>query len=316
MSLGMDFARRRMMVAFNKELKYIWRVYNVESQLSGETTGTFTLSSSRYKMAASSFTFLSSTLGFSLTNSVQTAAANLKVGDYLVDVSTSSSTSVNGTVLYEITAISGSSTRTISYKSYTSFSEVQGSNLLYEIGSDTMDYPADGIWSGDGLWYVMVKGEREVHVWNVFNVNNNYYTEVIEGNSSGYQYDYSFDYLTYGESYTFNKNTGEFTLNDVLSLGSAIAYQGTLYGMEGSSTLSGDSMKGPVLYSQCSCTADTYNVYHRAKCKHTATFAGTKGSSTGNLSESINRNEYPQDGIQGNYWYVYSHSYVEPFDDR
>ena len=48
---------------------------------------------------------------------------------------------------------------------------------------------------------------------------------------------------------------------------------------------------------------------------YTSELTHTKTDYIGTI-ESVDQATYPQDGIQGDYWYTYSHSYTYKFDNR
>lgn len=303
---------RRGTIAQRKGGAFVWAVYSLVygiDESAGGTSGSFSLSSSRYKRVAKSYT-VSADGTVSLTSSAQTTAANMAVGDYLVNVSTSNNTSTTGTTLYKITAISGSTTRTISYTAYTP--------TLCAMGSDTGDrvksvagttYPHYG--AQGNYFYVLLRGLTTVYKWNIFrSVAKHTYEDVVTKNQSVTIS--TFSKITVG---TFDTSTGKYsvTYNNAnvgiaanyfanVSAGSSCWVNGSISSSTVTAYYYGGNMPSNSSGSSITITGVT---------KHTSTVASTtysKGTSTGNVAESIDSNAYPQDGRDGadGYWYVYA----------
>lgn len=151
----MRFTRRGVIA--QRKAVFIWAVYELAmgiDESAGGTNGNVSLASSQYKRVAKSYT-VSASGTVSLVNSVQTTAANMVDGDYLVNVSAANNVSTTGTKLYKITAISGSSTRKINYKAYTPSLCAKGADTGQRVESeDATTYPHDGI-QGD-YYYVLL----------------------------------------------------------------------------------------------------------------------------------------------------------------
>ena len=85
---------RRGVIEKRKSGGFVWAIYElamgIDESVDG-TSGSFNLSSSRYKRVAQSYS-VSSSGTISLVDSVQTTAANMAIGDYLVNISTSNNT--------------------------------------------------------------------------------------------------------------------------------------------------------------------------------------------------------------------------------
>ena len=59
-----------------------------------------------------------------------------------------------------------------------------------------------------------------------------------------------------------------------------------------------------------------YYCYYEKSLGSSPIYTSSKGSATGTIVESYDQSAYPQDGVQGGYWYTYSHSYDYVFDNR
>lgn len=292
---------RRGVIAQRKD-GYVWAIYSVVygvDESAGGTGGSVRLSSSRYKMAAKAYT-VSEDGTVSLTDSKRTTAANLAVGDYLVNVSTSNNTSTTGTTLYKVTGTSSSGSYvTVSYTAYTPSLCAKGADTGQRVESETADYPVDGLHT-DGQWYVLLRGYATIYVWDVFNKGTSYgYKEGTTLNNAVSIYTGTVIY--YATAYTFDTSSGYYTLTNP----QRGDYNNTLnYWMK--NTSSDITMyKSRTAYSSTEVTPAT--TYSRVVDRTLVTY--DKGSSTGNTVESISPTAYPSDGAQGDYWYTFSHSY-------
>lgn len=299
---------RRGVIAQRKD-GYVWAIYSVVygvDESAGGTGGSVRLSSSRYKMAAKAYT-VSEDGTVSLTDSTRTTAANLAVGDYLVNVSTSNNTSTTGTTLYKVTGTSSSGSYvTVSYTAYTPSLCAKGVDTGQRVESETADYPVDGLHT-DGQWYTLIRGYATVYVWDVFTIITTYgYKEsttqsggmigtVIEVNTSG---------IMYASAYTFNTSNGYYTLTSPRYDSSNGSASGN-YWMPGSSETSQTMYHGANSLNTSRIEAGTK--YTSSRDTSLTTYG--KGSATGESVESVSSTAYPQDGVQGDYWYTYSHSY-------
>lgn len=317
MSLGKDFARRRMMTALKKEPKYVWAVYDCVYGLdeSSATSGTATIRGTRTKMASDSYTVSSS--GFTLTNPTSTQVSSL-AGKYIVDISINSNTSTSGTYIYHVDSVSSSGTnRTVTYTRYSS-GLIKGDTELYRVESDTMDYPVNG--EQDGYWYVLLKGEKSMYVWNVYEKLTQYQEKTTDNNYFGPS---SWPVrLLYSSSYSFDASTGEYTLikgtdksfieNDFnMQLGAPNVLSRKYYQTYNSRNSSWNTDGMYYDYTD----ADYTNHIWYAK-KYSSESATIKGASTGTTVESESSTAYPQNNYRGDYWYIYSHSYTYAFDNR
>lgn len=160
MSLGMDFARRRMM-AIKKEPKYEWAVYQITKAIDESAGGTNASSKvmlNTAMQAARSYTVSSNGI-ISLTNPVSTSVNALKAGDYLVGITSgATNTATTGSMLYKVKSVSTSGLMyyNISYTTY-SPKNARGTDTGRRVVSDTLDYPVDGIMGN--YWYVLIKGD-------------------------------------------------------------------------------------------------------------------------------------------------------------
>lgn len=325
MSLGMDFTRRRMVAGVKKGPKYVWAVYDfayVRDDASA-TTGSVTLSQTLRKMAASAYTVNEG--GFTLTGAVTTQVQHFQVGQFIVNIATNTGDNVtSGQYLYEVTGTSGYWTRTIQYKRY-GVKAAKGDTELYRIESDTPDYPMDG--EQDGLWYVMIKGLREVFVWDVYQATFSYgYKETRSSKSSSFISTSSSKTFLVSTSYTFDPYTGYYTLVNPTSVtvrsgDSAVTdvknYLKEKYSMNSSTNGTHTGMT----YVTGDGTLEYEFVFVRRyeysrTTDETLLIPSGKGEPTGNVVESSDDSAYPQDGAQSDYWYTYSHSYMQEFDNR
>ena len=278
----------------NKASGYVWAVYNIGQTLdeSTVTTGSFTLSSTRTKMASSTYTYSGST--FTLTNSTSTTAANLSVGKYIVSVTTSSNSSTSGTYLYLITGKSGSSSYTFQYKRYSSLSDAKGTTYYYDVQSETLDYPINGVY-GD-YWYVLISAPTQ-YIWDVYEYT---YGLVDSTAETGSNKKTSTTSIVIGKSYShyisdvlgdqFNLNETSTTTYSAVQVGdytffgtSAGSTSTSLYVVTGVSTSMGQ-------------TTITYKRYFDK--------GNIRGDAIIDRVYSNNLGDYPMDGVKGSYWYV------------
>lgn len=303
------------MMALNREPKYVWAVYDIRYGLdeSSATSITESLRSSNTKMASDSYTVSSS--GFTLTNSTSIKVPDL-AGKYIVNISKGSSTSITGTYIYYVRSVSSSGfNRTVTTTRYSS-ALIKGDTELYRVESDTMDYPVNG--EQDGYWYVMIKGEKPMYVWDVYNVTATYaYKESSKSATVNFV---SGDSIYMASSYSFSTSRGTFTLNNptstkwTSSFGDILNASGGSYWMKNSESGS-YVMTGMLTEGTLTPTLELGGTQKYAVIDESAT-SYIKGTSTGTTVESDNNSAYPQDGARGDYWYVYSHSYTYEFDIR
>lgn len=301
----------------NKEPKYIWKVYDIDTKLNGGTTGSISIRSNRTKMASTEFTYSNGT--FTLTNPTSKTITNLSVGDYIVDIRTTTAGAniTSGSAIYKVTGKSGRSNITLSYTKYTSMKNIQGSTYYYDVASDTLDYPIDG--EQDGYWYVMVKGEKEMYVWDVYNVITVYGYK--EASSSNETINFTSGSSIYtASSYSFDKNSGTFTLKNPTSATWSSSYSDILSANGGfwrKDSSSGDYvMNGMLTLGTLTPTLELTGAKTYAVTDTSYIASRKKGTSTGTTVESESSTAYPENNYKGDYWYVYSHSYIYKFDNR
>lgn len=284
---------------------FVWGLYTIGKVIdesTGGTSGSVTLSSSRYKMVSSAYT-VSSTGTISLTNAAQKTAANIAVGDYLVNISTSNNTSTTGSTLYKVTNVTKSGTsHTISYVAYTSIDAV-GTDTGNRIESKTLDYPVDGIYNG--YWYVLLRGKTTIHVWNIHNISyqDNWVTK-SESRFTASLYSSS-AVIYYSASYEIPRSYP----NQLQLVDASQSVCTTFTGWNNYYWLDGGS-KGNYIYK-----GGTYDASYGSRVNNTTRYyqvneqIAQKGTATGKTVLSAAKNIYPSNGVSGSYWYVYSHSY-------
>lgn len=305
--------RRGCYAAQGGGAKYVWAVYNLAYSIdesAGGTDGSVSLSSSRYKMAAKGYT-ISDSGTVTLTDPTKTTAANLAVGDYLVNVSTSNSTATTGDTLYKVTGVSGSWNYTISYTAYTPALNARGTDTGQRVESNTADdYPADGV-QGD-YYYVMVKGYGTVYVWDVFNLTTTYGYK--ERTTSGYSVSmYTNSEIEVASTYTFDTTTGYYTLTNPSATTSSSSVSGK-YWMKISSGKSQEMYYGWTEWDWTPGSTGTITTTQYSSSLDHSNVIYTKGSATGEQVQSVSQTAYPSDGVQGDYWYTYNSSYTGWFD--
>lgn len=294
-------ARRRQDNILNE-----WAIYNLAyaiDESAGGTSGSFTLRSTYYKRAASAYT-VSANGTVSLTSSTQKTAANLAVGDYIVNVSTSSNTSTTGDTLYKITSKSGTTNVTIGYEAYTPSLIAKGTDTGNRVTSETLDYPIDGK-QGD-YWYVMISGSYTAYVWDVFEDVGAYVSTRTTRPTVSIK---SGTTIYYGSSYdTFDKTTGLYSYSgwssyttssskDCLAADDAGVFEGC-WTLETSPATT-------VYDDRYTCNSSSVTPHYG----YTGVYKAVKGDSTGNTVESADISAYPQDGAQNGFYYVYSRRY-------
>ena len=325
---------RRGCFAGRKEPKYVWYVYDLSWALdeASATTGSASLNNSSLRMTSGQYTVDAS--GFTLVNPLYQKPSQMASKVYVVDISSQGSTDTTGPYLYEVTRTGGWNP-TYQYVRYSS-APVRGGTVLWVVESDTMDYPIDG--EQGGYWYVMVKGERPMYVWDVFNViqiQNGY--EQTEGpggtayalDVGGAQAPWNEPYYAYGSSYSFDPATGLYTLpgsgymvgND--STAKQFINRGkNAYFFTSVRSLSSPYTASKIFYNIYDYEYATewnthgYYCYYEKSLVSSPIYTSGKGSATGQTAESYEQAAYPQDGVQGEYWYTYSHSYSYEFDNR
>lgn len=312
---------RRGVIAQRKD-GYVWAIYSVVygvDESAGGTGGSVRLSSSRYKMAAKAYT-VSEDGTVSLTDSTRTTAANLAVGDYLVNVSTSNSTSTTGTTLYKVTGASSSGSYvTVSYTAYTPSLCAKGADTGQRVESNTADdYPADGI-QGD-YYYVMVRGYGTVYIWDVYNYTPGWNTVTSTPSTDNPPIGISTSsYAGYEVSSTIGYNQNKLsTMPDITSGKAMFSNSGAT-----STVLSmlDENSNYNHLYYGINNSDHFYDHYSsmsgttRIRARYRLDIVdGKKGAATGEQVQSLTSTAYPSDGVQGDYWYTYNSSYTGWFD--
>lgn len=319
---------RRGVIAQNSDAGFIWKIYTVVTGINESiinSTGSFNLSRTRYKMAAKSYT-VSSSGTITLTNPTQTTAANLVVGDYLVNISTSNNTSTTSTnYLYKIVDITVSGTTyTISYQRFKVGNNAKGTFTGEQVSADKLTYPVDDIWDGDGRWYELIKGEYVVYVWEQYSLTTGTnYVQVTESDDQRIYGDGS-NSFTYNrcETMSFNKTTGKYTLSNQ---GTATATFASTSGTNPKATL---KPSGGYYGSAGSNKSSVFKISSGAGYSGSngldlvlsgTLYTAEKEKVAGNLIgtvESIKSDAYPNNAMLGANWYKYSHSYIKAIDNR
>ena len=311
MSLGMEFARRRLK-NISVDYKYVWGVYNLayDKDESTAVEVSFNIAPSSYRPSSTEYTASSS--GFQLVNaSTSQTAADVSVGDYLVSVSYGNNTDTNGEYLYQVT--SKRSTNTPSGPAYSfkctkwSVGIVKGDTELTRVKSNSLDYPVNG--EQNGYWYTMLKGEYDVYVWNLFEAaytateySTNKYSTCSTTNNSRYKY----------ASHSYKVTANEFQLVKP----SKVLFKDMIAGLYivDVSESSSSATSGENLYIVKSDAVQSTTIrfkYNKMIRDETV----TKGNSLSTSVESTNRSEYPDNSYIGDHWYVYSHNYLYTFDN-
>ena len=312
MSLGMEFARRRLKKKNSSEdYKYVWGVYNLayDKDESTAVEGGFDILASNIR--PSSTEYIGTNDGFQLVNaSTSQTAEDISVGDYLVSVSTGNDASTIGEYLYQVT---GKTLYTSSPKRYSfdctqwSVRTVKGESELYRVKSNSMDYPING--EKDGYWYTMLKGEYDIYVWNVFEAA---YTATEKNTSS-----YSTCSTTVNGRYKYASSSYKVTANEFQLVNpSKVLFKDMTSGLYlvNVSTASSSATSGENLYITKSDAVQSTTIsfkYNQMIRDETV----TKGNNLSTSVESTNRSEYPDNSYIGDYWYVYSHNYLYTFDN-
>lgn len=153
------------------------------------------------------------------------------------------------------------------------------------------------------------------YIWNYYTVSN-VYRDV--GWYGGYYSIHLYGTFQLASAYTFNRNTGMYTI----SASNIKTYQYLYeideeyeYGYELYFTDADDTGQNPY-FEEIECSAGTfssiYEIQKTGKMQHDHTFSRHRselqdqqiGSYIGQVI-SENRNAYPDNGISGSYWYVY-----------
>lgn len=191
----------------------------------------------------------------------------------------------------------------------------QGGAMIGTVASDTMDYPING--EQGGYWYVMMKGEYVMYVWNQYHTSGQYTqrsssNERVDKPSTRtftiYQYwSGQFPILA---NCDFDPQTGNYTLHygyNSQTVRNFSSYTGSFTG-----AWMIDAISGPTVYSGSNIVTSSYV---SGVTVYTSVFTYTKTDYIGTV-ESYDQSAYPQDGVQGDYWYTYSHSYNYVFDNQ
>lgn len=312
---------RRGVIAQRKVGGFVWAVYSLAygiDESAGGTAGNFSVSSNNYRRAAKSYTVSGTYVN--LVDSVQTTAANLAPGDYIVTVANTNSTATTGTTLYKVTGVSGSYfSYTISYTAYTPALNARGTDTGQRVESNTADdYPADGV-QGD-YYYVMVKGYGTVYVWDVYNYTPGWSTVTSTPSQDNPPIGISTSsYAGYEVSSTIGYNQNKLSTMPDITSGKAVFsnsgatstvlamldeksnYNHLYYGINNSDHF----------YDHYSIMSGTTRIRARYRLD---IVDGKKGAATGEQVQSLTSTAYPSDGVQGDYWYTYNSSYTGWFD--
>ena len=325
---------RRGCFAGRKEPKYVWYVYDLSWALdeASATTGSASLNNSSLRMTSGQYTVDAS--GFTLVNPLYQKPSQMASKVYVVDISSQGSTDTTGPYLYEVTRTGGWNP-TYQYVRYSS-APVRGGTVLWVVESDTMDYPIDG--EQGGYWYVMVKGERPMYVWDVFNVIQiqNGYEQVstpdgtalipdVGGAPSPWENNYTV--VSSNQQYTFDTSTGKYEIvgrsyetSSDSRLNEAVknARNSYFFTTSTSSTRKTSKLYYNLIDYELGQKWSDYGYYCTVETTLTSqpAYIESRGNATGQTVESTDIVAYPQDGVQGEYWYTYSHSYSYEFDNR
>ena len=144
-----------------------------------------------------------------------------------------------------------------------------------------------------------------MYVWDVFNVVTSYgYKESFwryVGLSNGTQL------LVYiADEYEFDPYSG-FNLID------AVYYGKVGSGVDGKYWAEQRSSNKEIFEGKWN---DNGLYYCNYAVQDTSVVINNKGTTTGQTVESENQTAYPKNGVSGDKWYTYSHSYSKPFDNR
>ena len=313
-------------MALNRETKYVWAVYDIAWYIDEDNpdrTASMANTSSVTVMAALSYV-VNNDGTVTLTDATSTKYSALSVGKYLVELTNTNSTETSGRWLYKITKVNRVYQQNVGHRYQITCDRynpksVRGDTELYRVESDTLDYPVDG--EQDGLWYVMLKGEIPMYVWDVYEKLTQY-----QEKTSGHSYFGPSSWpvrLLYSSSYSFDPGTGKYTLIKGTDKnftenyfdnqsGAPNSIIGKYYQKYNRKTSSWNTDK---MYYSATNLDYTDHTWFAEKWYRTESVT-IKGTSTGTTVESDNNSAYPQDGISGDYWYVYSHSYTYEFDNR
>ncbi|MDD6837338.1 MAG: hypothetical protein PUF04_09340 [bacterium] len=302
----------------NKEHKYIWNVYTYSQIFDTEsyTTGSQVVypSSGKKYWYATDYTYNCSEKTFTLTsptNGNLFSDFNTPKGKYLISLSGFSNKS--GSTLYLITGTSSTLNgvgMNIYYKRWDSSSFQEVKDFINTVGSDTLDYPTDG--EKDGYWYVLVKGEYEMHVWDEYNVNC--YIDESDTSTTASGQGKSSQKVMAASSYIVNSD-GTVSLVDATQT----SYNKLAVGKYLVHLSSSDSTEtsGNYLYKieSTSSLIQSGTVYKIVNCYKWKPIV-EKDAASDNSVESTDIAAYPDNGVQDGMWYIYSHSYIYKFDNR
>lgn len=146
--------------------KYTWSVYNaVHEVYDRENNYEYWFDVDTFEGYNTSFTVADSyeitTDGrFQLINPETVSYQDVQVGQYIC----------SDHLLYEVTEVyigNGFTTTSQIYYIEYGIRTQKGDTLLFETTSDALDYPYDGMSSGDGLWYTLSNTETVPYVWAI-----------------------------------------------------------------------------------------------------------------------------------------------------
>lgn len=295
---------RRGVIAQRKGDGYVWAVYPIKYVIdeSSATTGSFSIRSTYKKMAATAYTTDGTT--FTLTSPVSTAVTSL-AGKYIVDISTSTNSNTSGSTIYHVDSVSTSGAkRTVSYTAYTAAKAVQGEGELYRVESKTADYPINGVYNG--YWYIMLKGEYTVYVWNKYYANMTFSAnKTLELSDSDFTSPYIMPQGRYYGWY-IDKEVG---IARIIESVSPSTLKNKYILLTNSESGGKPELSGTYIWDYNSIIGKwegckISDVYSLKYSKYTSSLPSES------TAESPSIDAYPQNGAYKGYWYEYSHSYL------
>ena len=278
---------------------YIWEKYSIEEigsyNYTTRTRESYIPTSSYSWYVSTSFTFNDKTGIFSLDNPTRVLTSQLdSYSNYYAILG-----STSGTEMEKILSVTLNSNGTgydcnsINYQSSGSISQQKG-DFIEEVSSlDLNAYPENGVL--DDYWYVYKGYETApTYVWNTYSVKESVkYISKLSGENISINSPFA---KNFGTSYTFNEDTGEYSLInpvrvDPENFSQYIGY----YFIENATVWYLESVNGTSLYGKYWIPEENITI--------------TKGEKIGTI-ESTDRNSYPDNNYIDSTWYEYSHFYT------
>lgn len=208
---------------------------------------------------------------------------------------------------------------------YTVVNGTRGSDTGERVESDTMDYPVNGR-LGD-YWYVLLRGYTTVYVWDIYNLKTSYGYKEVAVTSGNLPMSIAVNTAPYaGSSYSFDKNTGLFTITNanLVTSQSGLANKWWIDTDFGSTSNPSTTKTASHRRIRYGCSSWDWNgVGNKGTIVATKGFSSerdtaypmySKGTATEKIIKSAASDFYPQDGKYGDSWLVYSHSYTGYID--